>query len=263
MKIINATDSTQTFSLSTGYQIHIKPGTASEIFLGDETIVSSILRSGLSCEQIGIVVGSSSEYEICRKAIPAGINQISKSGDVVNYVYTDEAVAKAKLLEGKDFTPSVTSPNAILDLQMKIDKKEEEITKLKKKVKELKVEADQAKASVEPLEKANAELNQQLIKIKGDNEEVNEANISLRDKLQEVNKQNKDLLEVKSGYEKVIKEKTDNISLIEKNMELLKTEGKKCLERNEELSKILNDIVKTYNLVEVEKGKWRMKDKED
>jgi len=263
MRIINATGVTQTFILSSGYQIHIKPGSLSEVFLGDEAIVRAILQSGFNCEQIGIIVGSSSEYEICRRAIPAGINQISSSGDVVNYVYTDEAVAKAKLLEGKDFvSPSISSPNAILDLQMKIDKKDEEITKLKKKLKDAKVEIDQAKASVEPLEKANSDLNQQIIKAKSDVEELNEANITLRDKLQEVNKQNKELLEVKAGYEKLIKEKTDNIAVLDKNIDLLKKEGKKCLDKNQELSDILNDLVKTYNLTEISKGVWRIKSEE-
>lgn len=265
MIIINATSSQQTFMLQSGEQISVAPGKTSGVFLGDEAIVKSILQSGLSCNEIGIVVGSTSEYELCRKAIPAGMNQMSKSGDVVNYVYTDERAAVAKLLEGKDFSPTIAnSPNAVLDMQLKLDKKDEEIEKLKKKIKELKVEAEQAKAAVEPLEKANSELNKKIIEANGNVEEVNEINITLRDKIKDLNTENKQLLENRSGLEKVITENNEVITTLNKNIDLLKTEGKKCLNENEELRAILNDVVKTYDLEKVEEdGKTvlRMKTK--
>lgn len=260
MRIVNATKTNLTFYLSTGYAITIKPGSISEIFLGDDTIVRSILQSGLSCEEVAIVVGSADEYEICRRAIPAGMNQVSKSGDVVNYVFTDENKAKAKLLEGKDFTVKPASSNAILDMQLVIDKKDEEITKLKKKMKEYKVEAEQALATVEPLKKSNEELNKRIIKANSDVDETNEANISLREKIKEVNEQNKGLLELKTGLEKIINEKDQTIAGLNKNIDLLKEEGKKCLDKNIEMSNILNDLVQTYNLKEIEKGKWRMEE---
>jgi methyl-accepting chemotaxis protein len=263
MRIVNATNSTQSFYLATGQPITTKPISISPIFLGDETIVRSILQSGLSCEEIGIVVGSTDEYEICRKAIPAGINQVSKSGDVVNYVYTDENKAKARLLEGKELTTSISSPNAILDMQLKLDKKDEEVNKLKKKIKDLRVELDQAKAAVEPLEKANVELNNRIIESNSNVEEVNDINNSLREKIKEVNDQNKQLLEVKSNLEKLIIDKDREIAGLDKNIKLLKEEGKKCLDKNTEMADILNYLVKTYGLKKDESGTWIIPETKD
>lgn len=249
MRIVNAGNTVKVFFTGQGHLIKVKPGEISEVLVPDGNIIKQILS--YSSTKVAMILEDEYDYRIQKTEAPAAANG--------GYVYTSVAQAKAKMLEGRDFTP-VTSVNEVLTLKTEIDAKDTEIEKLRGEISELNITVTQCKAEVEPLTKKNIELNKEIIKTKGENENLTDVNNNLRSKLSDVQAENSELLKIKASLESSINSSTEIIAKKDKDIELLKTEGKKCVADNEMLRGILNDIVTTYKMVEVdpEKHTWRI-----
>lgn len=249
MRIVNAGNTVKVFTTGQGYLVKVKPGDISEVFVPDGTIIKQVLS--YSSTKAAMILEDEYDYKVQKTEAPAAANG--------GYVYTSVAQAKAKLIEGRDFTP-VTNVNEVLSLKTELDAKDAEIEKLRGEISELNITVTQCKAEVEPLTKKNIELNKEIIKTKGENENLTDVNNNLRSKLNDTQAENADLLKIKASLESSINSSTEIIAKKDKDIELLKSEGKKCVADNELLRKILNDIVTTYKMVEVdaENHTWRI-----
>jgi predicted nuclease with TOPRIM domain len=163
MQVFNAKRSTLTIPLDNGELIQVKPGECSRPFVGTASILMSVINTG-SPSEIGVIVSSSYELDLIR--------QVSAS---MEYLYQNENDARAKLLEGKDLTPTVSdNPYAVemQKLQEKYDTKCKDYEFLEQEYKNL----VNSKSNDEELTRLRTELsnaNDELIQLRNTISELN------------------------------------------------------------------------------------------
>lgn len=180
MQVFNAKRSTLTIPLDNGELIQVRPGECSRPFVGTASILMSVVNTGSPAE-IGVIVSSSYELDLIR--------QVSAS---MEYLYQSESDARAKLLEGKDLTPTVSdNPYAVemQKIQEKYDAKCKDYEYLENQYKDLvNKKSDDSELTRIRMELANA--NDELIQLRSNlqalNAEKDELNFTITDKDKEL-----------------------------------------------------------------------------
>jgi chromosome segregation ATPase len=250
MKIVNATAVTKTYFLGDGTPVVVNPGSFSESILGTAKLIEDVIKSG-TVKEVGIVIAS--EYELA---------EATKITGCTPFIYHNEEVAKAKLIEGKEFTVNTSnSSNAVTGLKIELQKKDEEIENLRSQLADAKSEAEQAKLEIKPLNDEILQLKKDKVALENELNSEKETRLNLKSSNENLNAEVQQLTTDNANLEAAVKNKDTQIEKLNNDIEELKTEGQKISDKNDEYRGILNDIVGFYNMEQDKEGKWRIPDK--